>query len=102
MAGFSKSCNDRVLRVRVGGIDADLLAIQTEALELHVAIADREECVILGAQDVRTRMELRATLTNDDIARADEFAAEALDTEPLCIGIAPVARRSHSFFMSHD
>jgi hypothetical protein len=57
-------------------IHAHLCAAQTKALELHVAIGNSEEGIVLGAHDVLARMIFRAALTNEDISRADELAAE--------------------------
>ena len=48
--------------------------------------------------DVHARVELGATLADQDLARADLLAAEALDAEPLGVGITTVARAGRAPF----
>jgi len=89
-------------RRRLAGIHADLLPVEPEALVLDYAVSDGEERVILGTHDVLARMPFRPALANKNIAGLDKFAAEFLDAQSLCIAVAPIARRAHSFFMCHN
>ena len=70
------------MRYCSGGDDVDDLAVVTDA-ELHAAVGQREQGVILAHADVLARVEVGATLTNDDVAGDDGFAAELLDADLL-------------------
>jgi hypothetical protein len=75
------------------GLDADRAPVlSASCLESHVAVGQREQRVIAADADVVSRMELSATLANDDRTGADRLAAIDLDAEPLCLRVAPVAR----------
>ena len=47
--------------------------------------------MILAHTDIVARVELRAPLAYQDVARNDRFASEFLDAEALADGIATVA-----------
>ena len=47
------------------------------------ACGQREERVVAATADVGAGVEVRATLTDDDLAGVDELTAEALDAETL-------------------
>jgi len=51
---------------------------------------------------VRARAHWCATLPNQNVARQDKFAAEALDTQSLGMGIATVSGTAACFFMCHE
>ena len=74
---------------RVSGIrncvDADDLAVATTALELDLAVDEREESIIATLADVLSWMELGTTLTNEDAACTHDLATETLYTEILRI-----------------
>ena len=75
--------HQKALFARVsGGNHVDDLAVTTHA-ELHTAVLEGEQGVVLAHADVLARVELGATLTNDDVAGHDGFAAELLHTEVL-------------------
>src|SRR3546814_14971733 len=59
--------------------------------EEDFAVGLGEEGVVLAEADVAARMELRAALAHQDVARHDRLAAELLDAETASGGIAPVA-----------
>ena len=50
----------------------------------------REQGVVLAAADALAGMELGAALPDEDLARTDLLAAEALDPQPLGVGVAAV------------
>ena len=70
--------------------DVDDLAAALRA-ELDRASREREQRVVATTADVGARVEVRAALADDDLARDDDLAAEALDAEALRVGVATVA-----------
>src|ERR1700691_2038814 len=50
-------------------------------LELHMAVDQREDGVILPEADIAARLHLGTALADDDVAGDDCFAAELLDAE---------------------
>src|SRR5690606_27897590 len=69
--------------------------------ELHLAVGQREQGVVAAKADVDARMELGATLADDDVAGLDGLATIDLDAQHLRVGIATVARGTYAFFMCH-
>jgi len=47
-------------------------------------------------------MEAGAQLKDQDVASGDDLTVLSLDAPILRVGVAPVARRSLTFFVSHD
>ena len=68
------------MRYCSGGDDVDDLAVVTDA-ELHAAVGQREQGVILAHADVVARVALGTTLANDDVASLDQLTAVALDAK---------------------
>ena len=66
------------------------LAATGVKFEADMAIHQRIQRVVAANANARTRMELRSTLANDDVAGHDGLAAITLHTEILWIGIATV------------
>ena len=69
--------------------------------EFHAAFDLGENGVIGAHADILARMPSRAALTRNDVARNHMLAAERLDTKALASRVAPVARRTACFFVSH-
>src|SRR6478752_704457 len=88
---------DRVLRDRD---DVDDLAAALGA-ELDGAGLEREQRVVATATDTRTRVEVGATLADDDLAGLHDLAAEALHAEALGVRVTTVASRARSLFVCH-
>src|SRR5215468_427867 len=63
----------------------------THAAERHHPADEGEQGVIPAAAHAGPGVEMSAALTDDDLARVDPLAAETLDAQPLCRGVAPVA-----------
>ena len=61
----------------------------------------REQGVVAAAADPVARVEVGAALPDDDLAGVDQLAAEALDAEPLGVGVATVARRGRALLVCH-
>jgi hypothetical protein len=53
--------------------------------KLNLALDQREQGVVATATDSVARMEVSATLTQDDLARVDLLSTEALHAETLCV-----------------
>ena len=73
----------------VGGEYVDDFASATLA-ELHTAVRQRKQRVVLALADIQARMHLRATLTNQNRAGSDRGAVKHLDAKTLCIGVPTV------------
>ena len=58
--------------------------------------------MILAATDTDTRMNLRATLSDYDVAGDDGLATKLLHAETFAAGVASVLDGALSFLMSHD
>src|ERR1051325_3594134 len=70
-------------------------------LELHHAVGEGEEGVVLGQADILARLPLGAVLAQDDRAPADGLPAEALHPEALGVTVAPVAARPLPLLVCH-
>src|SRR5579883_3481636 len=84
-----------------GGIDADAAAIAV-ALELHHAVDQREQRVVLAEADVRPRMQLGSALAHQHAPGAHGLAAILFHAPALRVTVAPVARAANAFFVCHD
>jgi len=60
------------------------------AAELDATRHEGEERVVSSAADADARVEVRAALAHEYLARVDDLAAESLDAKPLGVGVAPV------------
>src|SRR5438105_14687476 len=78
------------LRRRLGGNDAHGPATAPHA-ELNLAADQREQRVVAAPADTLARVEVRAALADDDLARVHQLAAVTLDAEALGIRVAAVA-----------
>ena len=88
-------------RVRSGlGDDVDD-ATTARRTELHDARAEREEGVVLATADIIAGVEVGAPLAHDDLARADDLAAETLDAEPLSVGVPTVPGARCTLLVRH-
>ena len=83
------------------GMNGDDAAARAMVGELHDAVDFGEEGVVLAESDVESWTEAATALPHEDRPARDEVTVEALDTQPLRIGIAAVAGAALTFFMSH-
>ena len=60
-----------------------------------------EQGVVAAAANAGARVEVGATLADDDLACGNYLAAEALDAEVLGVGVTTVASGTRAFFMCH-
>src|SRR5690606_20264811 len=70
--------------------------------EGHRARSEREQRVVLATADVVAGVEVRAALTNDDLAGVDDLAAEALHAQVLGVRVATVARGARALLVCHE
>src|SRR4051794_32577713 len=85
---------------RLATDDADDAAAALVA-ELHGAGDQGEQRVVAAAADVVAGVEVGAALADQDLARVDLLATEALDPEPLGVGVAAVARGGRALLVCH-
>lgn len=81
-------------------VDGALLAILALALELDVAVNQSKQGVVAADTDIDARMDVRASLANQNVAREDELTVRALHAQSLGLGITAVLCRTNSLFMS--
>src|SRR5262245_47546916 len=70
--------------------------------ELHGTADEREQGVVAAAAHAGARVEVGAALADDDLARVDDLAAEALDAEALGVGVATVLGRGRALLVCHE
>ncbi len=88
----------RTERSGVGGDRRDVDGLAALALaERDRTVDEAEQRVVLALTDVLARMELGATLTDEDGAGGDVGSGEHLDAQALGIGITTVAGRTATF-----
>ena len=69
--------------------------------ELDSAGRQREQRVVAAATNVRAGVEVRAALTNEDLAGVDDLAAETLHAQSLGVGVTTVTGRASALFVCH-
>src|SRR3546814_4298789 len=82
------------------GDDVHHAATATGA-ELDRTGGEGEQGVVATAADVGAGVEVRAALADDDLARVDALAAEALDAETLGVRVATVLGRGCALLVCH-
>ena len=71
------------------------------ALVLNGTVNEREEGIVLAAAHILTGVDVRATLADENRARSDGLATEALAAKTLTAGIAAITGGTESFFVCH-
>src|SRR3984957_381916 len=69
--------------------------------ELDLAGHQREQRVVVTATDALARVEVRAALPDDDLARVDELAAQALHAKPLRVRVTAVTAGRRALLVCH-
>src|SRR5207247_9983947 len=69
--------------------------------ERHHAVGGREKSVITADADILAGVHPGAALTDQDVARQDLLAAEALHAQPPAVRVAAVARGAACFLVCH-
>src|SRR5690606_3661413 len=81
--------------------DRDIGASARLGGELHLAVDQRKERVVLADADVLARAHLGAALADQDVAGQHDLAAVALDAEAPAFGVAAVAGRTACLLVCH-
>src|SRR6476646_3397526 len=88
----------RCLRHRLYRYEDAALGFRTE---LDLAVDEREQGVVLAKADILARVPLSAALAGNDVAGDRELTAEQLQTQPLAVRVAAVARGAACFLVCH-
>lgn len=72
------------------------------ALELNLAVGQREDRIVFAQLGVEASEELCATLAHDDRAGLNELSTVGLHAQVLRVGIAAVPSGAGAFLMCHD
>ena len=83
------------------GCNADVRFSGGLLAEVHLAVHQGEEGVVLAHTHVLAGIVHRAPLTYDDIARFGELAAKELHAQPLAFRLTAVLRATYSFLVCH-
>src|SRR5262249_60497199 len=73
----------------------------TTSVELPRCGGARDQCVVAAAAAQLARVELGAALADQDPPGVDELPAVPLDAQPLCGGVAAVARAGRTLLVCH-
>jgi hypothetical protein len=90
------------LLCRRGGFDRDDVDAATAAIELDDPFHQREQRKVAPLADALAGVELRAALTDEDVAREYLLAAEPLDAAALRVRVTTVAAGTLALLMCHD
>src|SRR5207244_7356122 len=90
----------RMYQGRVGGDDRDEPALAARP-ERDLAVAHREDRVVLADPGARPRPETRPALPDEDHPRRHVLAGKELHAEHLWIRVAAVPRRAESLLVRH-
>jgi hypothetical protein len=89
-----------VISLSWGHIDGVLVQSTLDG-EGNLSVNQRKQGVVLTDANIDARMELGATLANNDAPCVNHFATELLDTQHFGLRVAPVSRRAAAFFLCH-
>lgn len=78
-------------------INTDLSLISAETFESNSAFCDCKERIVLANLNVQTRMEMGASLANDDVARFSDLTCVHFGSQALRIGVAAVLCAGNTF-----
>ena len=83
-------------------VDRAHLAILAHTLELDLAVDQSEQRIVLADTDVVARMDVRASLANENVASQNELTVCALGAEALGLGITTVLGRAAAFLVREE
>ena len=81
-------------------VNADLLFVFAQSLELHDAVGQSEQSIVFTDTDVVAGMEFGASLADENISRKHGLAVRTLYAETFCLAVSAVVRGARSLFMS--
>ena len=96
--GFVRGFHNKLLFC----VDRAHLAILAHTLELDLAVDQSEQRIVLADTDVVARMNVRTSLTDEDVASQNELTDSALGTESLRFGITAVLGGAAAFLMREE
>ena len=83
-------------------VNAYFLSVLADALEFNRAVNESKESVVGTLADIQTRMDLRASLSYENVARKSKLSVSLFRAETLGLGISSVFGRADTFLMSHS
>lgn len=81
-------------------INAHLFLVFAHFFKADNAVCKGEQRIVAADAYVRTRMNSRASLANEDVAGKNRLPVAAFRAETFRLAVAPVVRRTGTFFMS--
>ena len=97
-----KKMKIRLLSGFSGGDDGDVRFVVVSFPELHDAVDEGEEGMVIAHTHVEAGMMACATLTDDDVACFGVLSAEKFHTQSFAFRFAAVSRTTGSFFVCHS
>ena len=64
-------------------VNRDLLAVLAKALELHLAVYESEQSVVLTLTNIGTRVDLSSALSDKDVAGQNKLSVGSLGAKTL-------------------
>ena len=83
-------------------VDRAHLAIFAHALELDMTVNLCEQGIVASNTDIVARMDVCASLANQNVARKNELTVCALYAQSLGLGITTVLSRTAALLMSEE
>ncbi len=81
-------------------IYANLSLISAETFESNSAFCDCKEGIVFANLNIQTRMEMSASLANENVARFSNLTCVHFGSQALRVGVAAVLCAGNTFFMS--
>ena len=81
-------------------VNAYLLLISAEALELYSAVNKSEQCIVRTLADIVASVDMCTSLSYQNASGVNLLHVSALYAKSLGLGVTAVLSRTHTFFMS--
>lgn len=91
-----------IIRFLLLGVDAALTAVLAQPLELHGAVDQSEQGVILADTNVGAGMDVGASLTDQDVAGQHVLTVSTLDAQALGLRITAVLGGTAALMVSEE
>ena len=83
-------------------VNAYFLAVTANTLESDLAADKGKQRIVRTTPDIFARMNVCASLANENVASQDKLTVGAFDTQSLGLGITSVTSRTNTLFMSEE
>ena len=83
-------------------VNRDHLAVLAHALELHFAVDEGEQSVVLPLAHVVAGVDLGSALSDKDVAGQDKLSVGSFGSEALGLAVAAVLGGTHTFLVCHQ